>query len=195
MSTIAQNVPAVPVAVPMNVIAVNVSSSSSSSEQHDEHLQKERYMEHKHAISMSSTADMYIIRNKDTHNLTKISPKFLPHPTCPPVMKNPSIPVLLFAFALLACPSIACKDAVGNSGECMPGREFCGDPFQNGPMFHLMDQHGCGANNPNGPVFDPVHVVVYHFYQFHLAGIVQLLDVVGPCWTLLECFCFLLLAW
>tara|TARA_B110000208_G_scaffold132026_1_gene159962 strand:- start:2338 stop:2502 length:165 start_codon:yes stop_codon:yes gene_type:complete len=28
-----------------------------------------------------------------------------------------------------------------------------------------MDQHGCAENDPNGPVFDPVHGVFHHFYQ------------------------------
>lgn len=32
-----------------------------------------------------------------------------------------------------------------------------------------MDQHGCAENDPNGPVFDPVHGVIHHFYQIHLA--------------------------
>ena len=94
----------------------------------------------------------------------------------------------------------------------MPGNEFCGAPFKNAPSFHLMDQHGCGENDPNGelgmrslqtsarhariisaractqihtrryahmatstivetgPVFDPVHGVIHHFYQIHLAA-------------------------
>ena len=69
--------------------------------------------------------------------------------------------------------------------------------MQNAPAFHLMDQHGtdvisaclwfcecelpfptndipvckgCGENDPNGPVFDPVHGVIHHFYQIHLAA-------------------------
>ena len=53
---------------------------------------------------------------------------------------------------------------------CFPGNEFCGQPFSNAPTFHLMDQHGCGENDPNGPVFDPVHGVFHHFYQIHLAA-------------------------
>jgi len=56
------------------------------------------------------------------------------------------------------------------NGPCQPGNEFCGAPFENAPMFHLMDQHGCGENDPNGPVFDPVHGVIHHFYQIHLAA-------------------------
>lgn len=55
-------------------------------------------------------------------------------------------------------------------GPCYPGNEYCGLPFTNAPQFHLMDQHGCEENDPNGPVFDPVHGVVHHFYQIHLAA-------------------------
>lgn len=33
-----------------------------------------------------------------------------------------------------------------------------------------MDQHGCAENDPNSPVFDPVHGVIHHFYQEHLAA-------------------------
>jgi len=55
-------------------------------------------------------------------------------------------------------------------GPCGPGNDFCGAPFQNAPRFHLMDQHGCAENDPNGPVFDPVHGVIHHFYQMHLAA-------------------------
>ena len=56
------------------------------------------------------------------------------------------------------------------NGPCYPGNEFCGQPFENAPAYHLMDQHGCGENDPNGPVFDPVHGVFHHFYQIHLAA-------------------------
>lgn len=76
--------------------------------------------------------------------------------------------------ARLAAPADSgnglCQNAAGESGPCMPGREFCGKPFLNAPAFHLMDQHGCGENDPNGPVFDPVHGVIHHFYQIHLAA-------------------------
>ena len=78
-------------------------------------------------------------------------------------------------IALFAAGSAAasnCIDAEGNSGPCKPGREFCGKPFPpaTSPAYHLMDQHGCGENDPNGPVFDPVHGVIHHFYQIHLAA-------------------------
>jgi sucrose-6-phosphate hydrolase SacC (GH32 family) len=56
------------------------------------------------------------------------------------------------------------------NGPCMPGNEYCGKPFTNAPAYHLMDQHGCGENDPNGPVFDPVHGVIHHFYQIHLSA-------------------------
>lgn len=61
-----------------------------------------------------------------------------------------------------------CIDEEGHSGPCEPGREFCGEPFANAPVYHLMDQHGCGENDPNGPIYDPVHGVLHHFYQIHL---------------------------
>jgi sucrose-6-phosphate hydrolase SacC (GH32 family) len=64
----------------------------------------------------------------------------------------------------------ACLDPRGVSGPCAPGREYCGQPFTlNAPAFHLMSQKGCAENDPNAPVFDPVHGVVHHFYQDHLA--------------------------
>ena len=57
------------------------------------------------------------------------------------------------------------------NGPCGPGNEVCGKPFgKDAPQYHLMDQHGCGENDPNGPVFDPVHGVIHHFYQIHLAA-------------------------
>ena len=59
------------------------------------------------------------------------------------------------------------------NGPCGPGNEFCGKPFEDAPTYHLMDQHGCGENDPNGPVFDPVHGVFHHFYQIHLAAILR----------------------
>ena len=37
------------------------------------------------------------------------------------------------------------------NGPCAPGNDFCGVPFENAPTFHLMSQHGCGENDPNGP--------------------------------------------
>jgi hypothetical protein len=84
--------------------------------------------------------------------------------------------MLRYAPLLLLGPSpvmsSTCIDANGNSGPCEPGREFCGKPFpkDTSPAYHLMDQHGCGENDPNGPVFDPVHGVIHHFYQIHLAA-------------------------
>jgi len=65
------------------------------------------------------------------------------------------------------------NDSVGGgclNGPCWPGNDFCGEPFKDAPVFHLMDQHGCSENDPNSPVFDPVHGVFHHFYQIHLAA-------------------------
>jgi sucrose-6-phosphate hydrolase SacC (GH32 family) len=68
-------------------------------------------------------------------------------------------------FASLRQQHAEQTDSTCLNGPCYPGNEFCGKPFENAPKFHLMDQHGCGENDPNGPVFDPVHGVVHHFYQ------------------------------
>ena len=77
---------------------------------------------------------------------------------------------LLKMEVIFAQPPAPCIDATGASGPCEPGREFCGAPFDNAPTYHLMDQHGCLENDPNGPSFDPVHGVIHHFYQKHLAA-------------------------
>ena len=93
-----------------------------------------------------------------------------PAPAPPGFMWCPTDRVMSKA---LQCEGVAtCIDASGVLGACGPGREFCGEPFapETSPAFHLMDQHGCGENDPNGPVFDPVHGVVHHFYQIHLAA-------------------------
>ena len=74
---------------------------------------------------------------------------------------------------LMACVLAAAAVALGADcmgKPCYPGNEYCGTPFANAPTYHLMDQHGCGENDPNGPVFDPVHGVIHHFYQIHLAS-------------------------
>jgi sucrose-6-phosphate hydrolase SacC (GH32 family) len=57
---------------------------------------------------------------------------------------------------------------------CRPGFQYC-HPLEEGwektgPQYHLRDRTGCGENDPNGIVFDPVHGVVHHFFQKHLAA-------------------------
>ena len=93
----------------------------------------------------------------------------------------------LLAIVLLVLLSPASgTDCLG--GACGPGNDFCGEAFTDAPAYHLMDQHGCGEvracqilaifsyvqatlilhghqNDPNAPVYDPVHGVVHHFYQ------------------------------
>ena len=44
---------------------------------------------------------------------------------------------------------------------CPPG------PFKNAPQFHVRDL-SCGENDPNGPVYDPVHGVYHLHYQNHV---------------------------
>jgi len=73
------------------------------------------------------------------------------------------------AVASSSMPDVFQPPSTCLNGPCAPGNDFCGKPFDNAPSFHLMDQHGCGENDPNGPVFDPVHGVFHHFYQIHLA--------------------------
>eukprot|EP00933_Yihiella_yeosuensis_P065924 TRINITY_DN6994_c1_g1_i1.p1 TRINITY_DN6994_c1_g1~~TRINITY_DN6994_c1_g1_i1.p1 ORF type:complete len:579 (-),score=93.45 TRINITY_DN6994_c1_g1_i1:263-1999(-) len=88
-------------------------------------------------------------------------------------MKIPLDVILAFLVAHDVKSSAAsnCYNAQGNLGPCKPGREFClKKGFKASPAFHLMDQHGCGENDPNGPIFDPVHGVIHHFYQVHLAA-------------------------
>ena len=66
----------------------------------------------------------------------------------------------------------SCVDASKTScGTCGQDCEYCGSPFSTStaPTYHLMDQFGCAENDPNGPVFDPVHGVIHHFYQAHVA--------------------------
>jgi len=64
-----------------------------------------------------------------------------------------------------------CYDVPGGElADCGPSHQFCDVPFENAPAYHLMDQQGCAENDPNGPVFDPVHGVFHHFYQIHLAA-------------------------
>ena len=93
--------------------------------------------------------------------------------------------VFIFMLLVLACQAAA-KASVTPSpirvsvrreqltdgctgGPCYPGNEYCGEPFESAPKFHLMNQHGCEENDPNSPIFDPVHGVFHHFYQIHLA--------------------------
>ena len=56
-----------------------------------------------------------------------------------------------------------------NWTSCRPGFEYC-HPLEEGwekigPQYHLRDRTGCGENDPNGIVFDPVHGVVHHFFS------------------------------
>lgn len=81
------------------------------------------------------------------------------------------IVVGLLTAAPLPTLASQCFGADGQKGACAPGHEFCGKPYgASAPQYHLMDQHGCGENDPNGPSFDPVHGVFHHFYQIHLAA-------------------------
>jgi hypothetical protein len=50
----------------------------------------------------------------------------------------------VFAVVVVVVKSSNCLN-----GPCAPGNEQCGAPFENAPVYHLMNQHGCGENDPN----------------------------------------------
>ena len=53
-----------------------------------------------------------------------------------------------------------CLKPDGTTAPCGPGNQMCPPgPFgRNSPQFHVRDL-SCGENDPNGPVYDPVHGV------------------------------------
>ena len=50
---------------------------------------------------------------------------------------------------------------------CGPGHETCG-PSLDGPRYHVADDT-CGTQDPNSPVYDPLHGVYHLFWQAHTA--------------------------
>ena len=78
---------------------------------------------------------------------------------------------LAASAALLAAAATtrACQNMAGEQGPCGPGFDQCGAPFdQRTPQFHIRDI-SCGENDPNFPLYDPLHKLYHHFYQDHLA--------------------------
>ena len=73
---------------------------------------------------------------------------------CPTSFDKHSSPHLLQDVA-------QCIQADGKTAPCAPGNQMCPPgPFgRASPQFHVRDL-SCGENDPNGPVFDPVHGVV-----------------------------------
>ena len=63
----------------------------------------------------------------------------------------------------------SCLKPDGTLAPCAPGNQMCPPgPFgQNAPQFHVRDL-SCGENDPNGPVYDPVHGVYHLHYQNHV---------------------------
>ena len=58
---------------------------------------------------------------------------------------------------------------VKTKNPCGPDNQQCGEPFgSSSPQYHIHSL-SCGMNDPNGPVFDPVHGMYHMFYQDHLA--------------------------
>ena len=83
---------------------------------------------------------------------------------------SPTFGYTLDASRNVSSPNDQTDCPAGSGKACAPGNEVCGPAFTKAPQFHLMSQNGCAENDPNGPVFDPVHGVVHHFYQIHLAA-------------------------
>merc|ERR1719326_1853363 len=62
-----------------------------------------------------------------------------------------------------------CTKPDGTTAPCQPGNQECSQ-FGFGkdtPQFHVRD-NSCGENDPNGPVYDPVHGVYHLHYQNHV---------------------------
>ena len=63
------------------------------------------------------------------------------------------------------CGWSKCFNCVG--GHCSPANQKCtGKPPKY--TFHLADPT-CDINDPNGPMYDPVHKMYHLFYQIHIA--------------------------
>jgi len=62
-----------------------------------------------------------------------------------------------------------CVKPDGSKSPCMPGNQECTQfGFDHTtPQFHVRD-NSCGENDPNGPVYDPVHGVYHLHYQNHV---------------------------
>ena len=58
------------------------------------------------------------------------------------------------------------------SGPCRRGNECCGPLLSasgTAPVYHVMDAT-CGVNDPNAPLYDPLHRLYHLMYQVHLAS-------------------------
>lgn len=64
-----------------------------------------------------------------------------------------------------------CFSEGGRQGACGPGFERCSvRGFGSAaPQYHVMDA-SCFENDPNSPVYDPVHKLYHLFYQKHAGG-------------------------
>jgi len=62
-----------------------------------------------------------------------------------------------------------CTKPDGSTAPCQPGNQECSQfGFDaTSPQFHVRD-NSCGENDPNGPVYDPVHGVYHLHYQNHV---------------------------
>lgn len=86
----------------------------------------------------------------------------------------------LFLLSLNALPCFFAYDAGvkdvsicikpdGSKAPCAPGNQECTQYGygRDAPQFHVRDR-SCGENDPNGPVYDPVHGVYHLHYQNHV---------------------------
>ena len=83
--------------------------------------------------------------------------------------------LLLLAECHVGANPSQCLLPNGSHAPCGPGNQRCAPVTGPGgftrrhgvPQFHVMDR-SCGEQDPNGPIYDPVHKVYHLFYQAHL---------------------------
>ena len=96
---------------------------------------------------------------------TSVTNEFAGHTTT----NDFSRPLLDTVDALTPQDVGSCLLPNGSLAPCAPGNQMCPPgPFgATAPQFHVRDL-SCGENDPNGPVFDPVHGVYHLHYQNHV---------------------------
>lgn len=99
---------------------------------------------------------------------------------------NASILTAASCCCLFLCTAFASWDKCPATSEqpCSPSNQLCGDPFVDGPAFHVRDV-SCGLNDPNGPFYDERHKLYHLFYQDHIGRSVPerfVQGFEGPSW-------------
>jgi len=77
--------------------------------------------------------------------------------------------VLGFGLSRVAADQKTCYQPDGTETPCGPGHQEC-SPLgfgRDAPQYHVRDK-SCVINDPNGPVYDPVHGVYHLHYQNHV---------------------------